>query len=452
MLRGHLLPLFGLIWIAAALPCGAEVDEADPLLIEARQAVRAGDAARAYELFGHMVRAHPDSELVNFELGIAALAAGKTSHAAIAFERALTINPDNDRTRIELARACFMMKQYQRSAQEFRTVLSHNPPDGVKENIASFLAKIEQAARKTWQTRITAQLAIGGVYDDNVNVGPDSQVIDIAPIMVAGSEMESLTVSEASLPVAAAGLLASATANGDCELGEEDAWGIIFGGSVYWSWLGGVASDWSDGYLALNGGARYASRAWAARLPVRVEHVQQGGSALLTIYGVSPSLVIVAGNKGETEYSATLAAEYRDYAELSDRDGSYFALCGVAGKAFGGGKRVVRVGATVFYEDCRAEAYANYGAEGFVEGEVRLPWRVALSASARCKGAWYSGRESLAPDDRADTRLQFGAGVRKSLGTAWSIDATYQFTDNESTFGLYDYGRNVVKLNVAYQL
>ncbi len=106
---------------------------------------------------------------------MAALAVGKLSHAAFAFERVLQINPRNHRARLELARTYTAMERYTQAEQEFRYVLDAGPPERVQRNIETYLAWIHRRTRK-WSGG--GQLGLGVFYDDNVNFGPSSRLVD----------------------------------------------------------------------------------------------------------------------------------------------------------------------------------------------------------------------------------------------------------------------------------
>ena len=55
--------------------------------------------------------------------------------------------------------------------------------------------------RKGWYLSV----AVGAMHDSNVNVGPDSDIISIAPVEFDGYVFESLEVGEDSLPVETTG-------------------------------------------------------------------------------------------------------------------------------------------------------------------------------------------------------------------------------------------------------
>lgn len=104
----------------------------------------------------------------DFELGLAALAAGFPQNAAFALERVLVQQPDHARARLELARAYFLLGDDKAAQQEFNTVLAQSPPPAVQEKIQLFLSRIEQRL-DTQRPRLRGhvEIALGG--DSNIN-------------------------------------------------------------------------------------------------------------------------------------------------------------------------------------------------------------------------------------------------------------------------------------------
>ena len=52
--------------------------------------------------------------------------------------------------------------------------------------------------------------------------------------------------------------------------------------------------------------------------------------------------------------------------------------------------------------------------------------------------------------NRQDDRWRLGSTATYRINEAWSIEASYQYTDNNSRSNLYDYDQNLVTLGVAW--
>lgn len=416
---------------------------ADRRFVEGRQALEKGEAQQAFDIFMELLREYPESTDVNFALGEAAYAAGKYSHAALAFERIVASHPENHRARLELARTYFSAKQFEPARREFETVLARQPPEAVRKNINDFLDEIRKQEKRFW---ISARVDAGVFYDDNANVGPDSEVLNIDPNAFG---LLTWTLGEESLPVKSWGALLSATASTCYDIGRKGGWMLACDGIAYHSWLEKHAAEEETFFLSVNPGLCRTGEKSVVRVPVKALHIEHGGEPLVNVCGVAPSVFLPLGQGAAWNCTLEATAEYRDYATLDDRDGSYFAAGGRIRRSFGTYLYHLYGGAAIFYEKTAADIYENLGAEAVAGGEVRLPWKMAGYAQAKYRTASYAERETLAPEKRRDSQYQFTAGLRKALAKRCGMDLSCQHTKNDSTFDLYEYRRNVVTLSMS---
>ena len=420
---------------------------ADPRFVEGRQALAGGDTQRAQDIFMDLLREHPESIDVNFALGEAAYAAGKYSHAALALERIVASQPENHRARLELARTYFSAKQLELARREFETVLAHNPPETVRMKIKDFLEAIRKQEKKFW---FSGRLDAGLYYDDNGNVGPDSEVINIAPIIVGGGTISSLTVSDQSVPVKSWGALLYGTVSSCYDIGRKGHWMLVCDGAAYRSWLEKHATDEETFYLSVGPGICWVGENCIVRIPARVSHITHGGESLVNSYGLTPSVSMSIGPERTWYYMLTALVESRDYTDLQDRNGSYYAAGGKIGRSFSTYQCSIFGGAAAFYENTASDVYESTGAEVFVGGEMLLPWTMAGYAQAKYRGASYAEKEVLAPEKRRDDQYQLTVGLRRALTRRSGVDLSYQYTRNASSFDLYEYSRNFASLSMSY--
>lgn len=420
---------------------------ADKRFVEGRQALEKKEAQKAFDIFMELLRERPESMEVNYSVGEAAYAAGKYSHAALAFERVIASQPDNKRARLDLARTYFSAKQLDAARREFETVLASNPPPPVRKNIQDFLNDIRRQEKRFW---ISGRVDSGVYYDDNANVGPDSDVITIAPIIVGSGPITSLNVGDTSKPKKSAGVLLCGTVSTCYDIGDKGGWMMVCDGIAYKSWLEKHATDEETSLLSLNPGLIWSGTKSVLRLPAKVSYIGHGGEGLVSIYGIAPSVSFVLGQGTTWNCTLETAAEFRDYVELDDRDGTYFAVGARIGHSLAKLPCSLYGGAAVFYEKTSADIYENVGGEASASGDLRLPLKVTGYAQARYRLSSYAGQEQLAPEKRRDNQYQFTVGLRRALTRSCGIDLNYQHTTNDSTFDLYDYVRNVTTLSMSY--
>ena len=196
----------------------------DPRTAEAERARASGQLQTAYDIYSKLVQENPENEKINFAYGMVCMSLNQYGRAQQAFERIVQeINPNNDRARIELANAYLANKQYDQAQRQYEDVLARNPqaPEQVRANIERGLKLAKQAAKKWY---FSGRVDAGGFHDDNVNVGPNSSVINIEPVVFGSETFNTLTVDEGTLPMKSYGAFASAALSGAYDFGVPGSW------------------------------------------------------------------------------------------------------------------------------------------------------------------------------------------------------------------------------------
>lgn len=406
-------------------------------------AIKTGDMERAYEIFADLLREYPSNEKINFAYGLACFSLKENSRARLAFERVLQINPENHRGRVELGRAYLASGQLQLAGQQFETALSYNPPESVRRNIESYLEQIRKRINR-WQ--FSGRVDAGAFDDDNVNVGPDSEIISITPIIFGATTISAMTIEESSRPVEASGLFSAVALSGSYDTGEQANWVITTDVSYYQNWLDDEP-DYESLYYQAAAGLRHTGARSTLSLPLKVTHITSGHDPLVNMYGISPSYLYVYGPQGDWHWLTAGTVEFRDYDELNDHDSFYLAANETVCRYFGKRGHNISMCVSLFHDHTDAAVYEYIGIASSLGGEMKLPWKSALYARVRHVRADYAERETLAPEKRSDAQNQFVAGITKMFARQWGMDVNYQATDNNSTYGLYQYDRNVATIS-----
>jgi hypothetical protein len=287
---------------------------------------------------------------------------------------------------------------------------------------------------------------VGGFDDDNVNVGPDSESIGIAPIIFGSQTFDSLTVGEESRPAKAVGGFASGVLSAAYDMGDPREWAASFAGAYYQNWLDGERSHESS-YYRVSSGLGYLGGRSLLDLSVSAGHIDNGHESLVNMFAFSPGFRCVGGTRADWQWTTAGTVEYRDYDSLNDRDGVYVSV-GETLKRFTGARRnTVSMGIVVSHDYTDEAVYENTAVEWNVGAEFRLPWTSTLYGRMRYVDSSYAEPELLAPEKRADTQIQFTVGLNKMITRRWGVDVNQQMTDNSSTFGLYTYSRNVTTIS-----
>lgn len=386
-----------------------------------------------------LLRKHPESQRVNVALGQVSHAAAEYGHAQLAYERVLEVDPGNHRARLELARAYLADGRTAEAREAFETVLADDPPPEVERKIRGYLASMKDD-RGDWSA--IARVDVGWMRDDNVNVGPNTATIDIAPIAFGAGTLTQLELAAASLPVDTHGAFASLAASAAYD--PDSAGGLA--GIVEVGAYGNLLQDASEHeslFVQGAAGARYSKPRTLAKALLRAGHIQHGGNALVNMFGVQSLYVQGLNKTGRLSWWTPILAEYRDYDVLNDRDGIYAALGQSLRYAFSGMRHFVFTGLQLFHDFTEADAFEQTGLVWLAGGQAQVHARLRLQAASRVSASRYDGREPLAPEDREDIIVQLTAGASTDLTDHWGLEVKHQWTDSSSTFDLYDYQRNL---------
>lgn len=421
----------------------------DPFLdartVAGARAGRDGVLTQAHALLKRLLRADPGNESINFAYGMACLSLEDYPRAGLAFERVLVANPGNSRARLELAHTHLTSGRLSLAGRELQEALAQDPPETVRRNIETQLARIE-AAQRRW--RFTGRIDAGYVHDDNVNVGPDSDVISIEPLVLGSQTFTALSLTEESRPVEDDGVFGYVGLTGEFDAGDPGGWTAVTEASWYQNWLADK-SEYENLFLQGTVGLQRRGERSVLRLPVAGAHIASGHHSLVNLYGVTPSLLYAPGSAAWSWLTAA-TVEYRDYVNLDARDGPYVMVGESARRFLGRAGHSVLAGLALFRHFADADVYAHNGLTTKLGADVVLPWDTMLYSRVRYTWTDYDEKEVLAPEKRSDGQFQVVAGLNKILVGRWGMDVNYQYTDNNASFGLYEYDRHVTTVSTFY--
>jgi outer membrane protein len=149
------------LWLAAPVPADIGIDQAKALVAEGRLA----DARRVLQ---ELARRYPNSNDVDFLLGLIALDDKDFDRSIKHFRSILVRDPGSVRARLELGRAFYMNRDYANASRQFQFARAGNPPTSVIANIDRFLGAIRRD--KNWSYSFGVAIA----PDSNINNGSSS--------------------------------------------------------------------------------------------------------------------------------------------------------------------------------------------------------------------------------------------------------------------------------------
>ena len=423
----------------------------DPLLdarLEAgRRALESGLLKKAYEQLTTLVCEEPLNENINFAYALAALSIGEGGRARLAFERVVALNPNNDRARAELGRLHAQEGDLELAREEFESVLSHKPPGHVRENIVSYMTQIDLADDRT---HAEGRIELGVVYNDNFNLGPNGNLIDITPITFATETFTSLAVDPDSEPVDDYGLWVLGYLSGLIDMGEPRAWSAYAEGLYYQDALD-EQGDQETRYIEAVGGFQYVGRDMLLQLPLSVAHFEYGHEPLVTIVRTRPVHRIALDVADDQHLISSAEIEYRSYDEINERDGTYLGWSETLINYFESRRHYAAVEIGVSHDFTDEDIFENTAVKLSLFGEVTWAWDLVSHVHLSYEYADFQEREPLAPEDREDSTFQAMASLSKALSSSLSLTAQIQRTEQDSTFDVYEYDQTIVRASTVYR-
>ena len=401
----------------------------------------------AFTMISRLFKQSPDSEQLNFALGSAAYAVGKLSHASLAFERAVALNPANQRAKLELARTYSAMGQFSLAREAFEEVLRASPPPVVRENVERYLDSIKDAERK-WNIGATA--GAGVFFDDNINVGPRADVVRIQPVSFGPVVFDELSVGAESKPRDSIGVFGMVHASFEYDPGMRGRWSFINNATYYQTFLESDEDAFDTVFARATSGLRHSGYRTLGEVSVAYNYVERGDDELVSSYGVDG--VFAYAQSKRDRWTTVGRIERRDYHNLTDTDSFYAELGESYAHTLETRPMTVRGGVAGFYENAEASQFDNVGFRLSGGASYQLPWEVTASAHGSYQFATYDEREVIAPEEREDNQWRLLLGLNRPVADNTNVSLQYNYTRNDSSFGLYEYDRNVVTLSVDHSL
>ena len=425
-----------------AFPAHADEDNpavrsaVDQGIIEGGDLLKAGKADEAYELFSRLLREDPENDNINLGLARSAMAANRPNQALMAYLRLLEKYPQNVALHHEIAQV-YMAFGDEQKAQAY---LSRDPNLTQEE----FERAMDNLGKRYDRLQIHGRLRAGVLYDSNANQGPAYDVMDLGNYRVRVSNASAketfgtyfggqldigYRLSQGSSWWAVGDVQAFIRGNFNNDLGANT--------SRYWQW--GRAA----------GGARYLDSRNLLDLRVKGEvfdyefnqHVFALGPEVLYARTVSPYFQLITRG----------GIDRRDYASDRYRNGPYWTLGEYARFFFGGENHEFIAGGSYYGGSADFDNYSYNAWEASAYFNFKLPYGFEVSPNIAYAQEYYDGPATvLETRDREDKRLTVGLGATYRLSENWSLEGSYQYTDNSSSSALYEYDRHVVTTGVAW--
>jgi hypothetical protein len=377
---------------------------------------------------------------------------GEPYTAIETLESLLSANPTLNRARMELAVAYYRTLNFARAKAESQRVLDDpQTPENVKLSVLSFLKQLELEEKAAFEKphKFEPNVALGLLYDSNVNAGPDNALIGPGLQLTPSS----LKTSDWGV-VGQAGLTHTWLSPAPLRLGQSTArFGWVNQGSLYYKGYHNE-HDYDLGVVTLaTGPTLIVGNAWRSNINLQVDHLTFGGDTLGVYTSLSPSAAVRVGINGEI--TGDVQWVKRDFKRSIDtgRDSNYRSVGLAYGHLFNRGQLAVQAGGRWFDESADADRFSNDGHEYFVGARLRAWNGGDLFARAAWRRARYDGVEPLFGVARRETerRVELGASHTFQAGwlEKWQLSGTVTNVHNEANLSLYGYDRDTVQITLG---
>ncbi len=392
-------------------------------------------------------------EQQQFAAALQAIDEDRLKTARTLLDGILTSNPSMHRARLELARAQYLSMDYDSARREAQRVLDDpNTPASVRTTVLAFLAQIDEdekefGVRQKW----TPSLYVGMMYDTNVNVGPNQDVIEIG-----GTRF---SVEKNHHDFAA---VINPGVTHTYNPGYRFDWGEHSGLILWQSSLNGYyrryldETDFNLGVLtARTGPVWVVPRHWRASIGLQGDQIWLGDGRLAFFTSLNPAITWQFGDATEFGLEGVLTRRAYNRDRDSVREGWYKWIGATLGQYFLGQKLAVKGGAGYFWFDTDddAERFACDGPDLFL-GVVAQAWtNGSVFARIGYRNFQFEGGEPGFPNPRDEDEYRYIVGfqhnIKSGLLSKWALSGNWTHTKNDSNVPIYDYDRDQFSLGLS---
>ena len=408
---------------------------------DAAALMQQGKYASAYEMYMRLLREAPDDDEINLNLARSSMHSGRYNQAVMAYERLTEKYPNEPVLFSELAQAYMALQDRQSAEQAMATARKLNPNINKADN-----DKLLDSLEKRYdQWQVHGKVRSGLLYDSNTTFGPASTSMDLGVWKVDVPDAEAKSTFGAYL---------GATLDLGWKAERDTPWWIVADaqglvrGNANPS-LDDVHSRTSEwGRAAI--GVRHMTPTTMFDLRFKSEvfdyqwyqNVSASGAEATWLWAVTPAWHLIT--------RGTLDA--RAYSRDGDRNGAYWTLGQYVRRYFGESNHEIMLGVSYLGGNTPEKAdYCYSGLEGSARIVFKLPKNFELSPFVAYEKDWYNGpATALETSNRLDQKWRTGATLTWHVTEAWSVETSYQYTNNNSESPLYRYDQSLVSLGVAW--
>lgn len=408
-------------------------DPAEGAFQQALALRQAGNPTAAASLLHALLARDPSLQRVRLELAVCQEQLGDRAGAALLYQQVLACNPPQGvRRSVQArlsARSAGMMLPPPSERGTATARVAAAPPNLPGESAAGRAAASQ---RDTSGLGLHGSLAIGMIYDTNVNVGPISDTVTIFDLP--------FTVDPGARPTADWGTQVRASLQAEMPLNNR------------WKLLTSVTYDRLDYFkmnafdfdrVAVSMGPALNGTNWQTAI-----FAGYGASWLgRHLYSQDISLTPQWTWQFRPQWTSTLTASAA--VGINSQNGGYSGASFFVSESVQwtsqDGRTFIRPRLYYVRDNADAEFLASNQFGGGIGLFTMLPWGISLYVEPSARMALYDGREPLYGKTRREPQFVLNANLARPLGF-WGLEAAlgYTYTRNDSNVEQFDYQRSQI--------
>lgn len=409
---------------------------------EAIKLFESGNYAAAQTRFQTLFMKNMSDAEINFYLGRTAFELGQYDRAVAAFERVLIAQPSNLCARLELGRTYFALQMPDEAEAEFKRVLQNPLPAQVRDNVLRYLALIEEGRKKHFYS---GSIGLGAQYDSNVKNGSDYEM------NIFGDTVNINPKEDGSAWMLSGGLSHRYNPRNDRFQWQSAAQLFVQGYTD--------VEDSDVRFLSVTTGPLFERGVWSWSVLFGLEHLTFGGESYLLSpsIGVRSDHALAAGRLMSYEYKLQQKRNLIDANEK--RDATAHTLSVNHQRLIQEGAAVLSAGGSLVINRKEGGDYRDVSSDALTLRAgyfTKLSAKASLNLNGSVKQTAYPDKpikisdDNFANHERKDTTLSLGATLGWQLKDRLFAQGGLSWLDNQSSDSYYDYGKQVVTLNLMH--
>lgn len=430
----HLPPLADAARAASSSPAIQSLTE--QARVRAAGLLAGGHAGEAYEIYKGLALNDPSDDGAVLGLARSAAMSRHWNQAVMAYEMLLEKFPRAATLHSELAQV-YMLLGERETAERY--LQSAQTLGGGKE------LDLDALEKRLDQVQLHGRLRAGLLYDSNVNMGPDTEGLELGNWHVTVPDIKAKD---------SFGAYAGAELDFGWQPQRDAGWWLV--GDLRGLWRGYERQSLHEDLRtreSMWGRAGLGLRHVGARtlVDLRLREEIFDYEFLQHVRSLGPELTFVYAPHAKVQLITSAGWDSRKYSEAKARNGGYGWAGEYARLLFGEAGHSLTLGARVQWGATNVSDYDYTGWEGSARLNIRLPHDVELEPFASLTQEFYKGpATALEVDIRRDQRWRVGAALTWHITKAWAVEASYAYTANQSSCDLYDYTQHLVMTGVSW--